>query len=390
MKKPKKMDKALERVKNTIIHLECINDVLKGNDEYEFHLNELEDQLEKLDGKFLDTVYPSIDEGSRSRNMALSDMLQYVLFGRGYYEVTSRQTSRTKNRSYENFYKILLRLINLLYLQDSILTQEENHDLRKDLVSNLKEKLDAQSSSSYEEVKEWDSFLYQSWGERESIKGRKSIYSKLDQLLPKVRGNPNELITYIHLIRKRMGYVIPLLTHQKIMGAPSELDEKEIFDKLTPPDLLLIKRNKEIYGIEIGRGRGGGNENRQINKFTVKTGIPVIIADTNNISNHRCPKCMKWTLFCPFVIKNGMDKNFREKEKIYCQNCTIEEKEQGRECEYSLIKIAISEFYDNEAHYHYQCVKEYFETKEESFEVNDDEIFSYFPYVEGLDVLQKS
>jgi len=381
------MNYALERLHDTIENLEHINEILKENDEYKDQLDELNDQLKDFeDGRFLDKIYPPITDESKDRNMALSDMLQYMILGRGYYEVTSRQSDNTINDSYQNFYKIVLKLINLLYLQDSILTQKENHDLREKLVEKLKNELsDDEDSSSYRKVEGWDSFLHQPWGDREAEDGRNNVYKKLDQLLPKVRGNPNEFITYIHLLRKRTGYVIPLLTHQRIMGSPPNMQEEKLVDKLTPPDLLILKKNKEIYGIEIGRG-----SDRQINKFTKSTGIPVITADTNKISNHRCPKCMKWTLFCPFVIENGMDKRYRKKDQMQCSQCGLVDKNNGKNCEFSLIKKNIPEFYDGKAHYHYHCVKEHFENKEETLDIDDEDIFTYFPYVKGLEVLQKS
>jgi len=379
------MNNALERLRQSITNLECINEVLEENEEYNDHLEKLENQLDNLDGRFLDMIYPPIGEKSGNRNMALSDLVQYMILGRGYYEVTSRRSERTKNRSYNNLYKIILRFINLLYLQDSILTQEENHELREELVDKLNDKIGDGSSSYYEDIKEWEYFLHQPWGHRnvDDNKKRKKIYKKLDQLLPKVRGNPNELITYVHLIRKRIGYIIPLLTHQRIIGATIKLDDNKMIDMLTPPDLLILRENKEIYGVEIGRG-----SDRQINKFTKNTGIPVITADTNKISNHRCPFCMKWTLFCPFVIEKGMNKDYTNKNEIECSNCDIDGTNNGEDCIYSLIEIKIPEFYNGKAHYHFKCVQNYYESNDEEFNPDEHEIFTYFPFVKGLKTLE--
>ena len=68
-----------------------------------------------------------------------------------------------------------------------------------------------------------------------------------DLLLPKTGGGLwNELIAFFYLLRRTSVYVIPLLLTQRIHSKG---------DLLKPPDYLVIDRDKQLYGIEVGGGK---------------------------------------------------------------------------------------------------------------------------------------
>lgn len=380
------MKKILEKAYSLLNHLDVVDSVLRTDSEYLAASNELDSVLTE---EVLENIYLSIDKET-DRQMSLADIIEYILFGRGYWDIVIRRTNKTKKKSFKDYYRILLRITNLLFLQDSILTQKENFNLRKKLLQTLKQNL-KDDSDSYKIFNDFDSFLYAPWGEsRKEIdeKQREKAYDKLDQLLPKVRGLPNEIIACIHLLRKNCGYVLPLFLNQRILSYNAAFYVGEI-DFIVPPDLLVLGENKNIIGIEVGRTRGA---DRHINKFSRKTGIPVIFADTENISNHRCPYCMKWTLFCDFVIKYGMDAEYRDNDKMLCKQCNLVDRDYGRNCPYSLVHVNEPAYYKGGAHYHYKCIEKYYLDQGRLVEqiiqeISDDDIFTYFPHVGGLDQL---
>ncbi len=377
------MKKIIDRTEILINHIKILDTVLRTNPEYLTASNDFDNFITD---SFLDSIYPKINEEKNGRQMCLADIIEYILFGRAYWDIARRRTENTKLQSLIEYSKILVKITNLLYLQDSILTQSNNFPLRQNLISNLKNQIN-DTSTSYSTLNTYNDFLHEPWGNSRTATNnqtRKSAYKQLDQLMPKVRGLPNEIIAYIHLLRKNCGIILPIFLNQRFFSFDTSLDKGRV-DFIAPPDLFILRENKNIIGIEVGRG-----SDRQVNKFSSRTGIPVIFADTENISNHRCPYCMKWTLFCDFVTNHIMDSKFRDTDKIYCKNCDIQNKNKGRTCPHSLVKENISDYYDGNAHFHYKCIEKYLINQGQTpqqikAQIPEDDIFTYFPHVDGLD-----
>ncbi len=377
------MQRIFDRSEILINHIKILDTVLRNDPDYLAASTDLDNLITD---SFLDSLYPKIDEEINGRQMCLADIIEYILFGRAYWDIARRRTDNTKLQSLKKYCKILVKITNLLYFQDSILSQASSFNLRQTLISNLKTDIN-DTSTSYDTLNTYNHFLHEPWGNSRTALNndtRKTAYKQLDQLMPKVRGLPNEIIAYIHLLRKNCGIILPIFLNQRFFSFDISIEDGRV-DFVAPPDLFILRENKNIIGIEVGRG-----SDRQINKFSSRTGIPVITADTENISNHRCPYCMKWTLFCDFVTNHIMDSKFRDIDKIHCKNCNISNRNKGRSCPYSLVKSDISDYYNGEAHYHYSCIDQYHRsqglTPQQIIDsIPEEDIFTYFPHVDGLD-----
>ena len=90
---------------------------------------------------------------------------------------------------------------------------------------------------------------------------------------------------YVFLIRTDIGYVIPLLLSQRLIGRKGSL---------IPPDFLVITYDKNLYGIEVGI-----KKEIQSGSFSLQSNIPTATIDTiNSRSSDRCPICKRWIPFC--------------------------------------------------------------------------------------------
>src|SRR5690606_11183591 len=133
-------------------------------------------------------------------------------------------------------------------------------------------------------------------------------------ILPKTLGMPKELIVFAELIRLKIGILIPLLLIQRIFGDR---------DPIAPPDFLIMKRNKEVYGIEVGY-----RKELQSRKFSIRTSIPTFAVDLKNNMHNRCPSCGENILYCDVVIENysrGRLEDIMEQRadgrKVFCSDC---------------------------------------------------------------------
>lgn len=376
------MKSIIDRTNLLLKHLSILDDVLKSDNEY---ASTSEDLDRTITNDMLDSIYYGVNDERNGRQMCLADIIEYTLFGRAYWDIIRRNREHTKLNSFKNYYKLLIKITNLLFLQDSILSQKGSFNLRRRLLKELKVLID-DDSKTYDKLNKYSDFLHGEWGSCRKSQDetlRKSAYKQLDQILPKVRGLPNEIIAYIHLLRKNCGIILPLFLNQRFISFDTSLENGRV-DFLAPPDIFVLNSNKNIIGIEVGRG-----SDRQVNKFSSSTGIPVVFADTEKISNHRCPFCMKWTLFCDFVIEHGVDPYYRDVDEMNCKDCNVPNKNQGRNCRESLVYMKIPEFYSGYAHYHLHCVENYLrglgynQQKIDDF-FNNEEIFTYFPHVDGL------
>jgi hypothetical protein len=188
-------------------------------------------------------------------------------------------------------------------------------------------------------------------------------------------------------LRHNLGYVLPLLLHQKIYSKT---------DHLVPPDFLVITKDKRTFGIEVGR-----KKEIQSGSFSLKTAIPTASVDTENSRNSdRCPICQKWILFCPVVISKFSDfSSDISRTELKCLNsCTIFSRDEivNGECPYSKYsrngtqQAHTHHDYSDGKHYHYQCVLENVaeDKKEEIIEAEDvTAIKTHHPHYSGLESL---
>jgi len=412
------MDALYDKLQLSIQHLSKIEKVLDSNKDYKTEKINFKADLED---DLLEFFY---SKNSMNNQMALADVVEYIFFARAYHLAITQ-------KSFNSLYKVLLRACNLYFLQDSIISN--NYTIRKKFISELK-KIKGFNISK-QEINDILSFKDSLAPEVNKYTGkkeedRKRIYDKLDGLMPKILGMPNELIAFLHIIRKKMGYVIPLLLTQKILKGKvdktelykeyiesyedlllnnieeivkilnthsidykklmelekqgknrksllsvleKKIDKKNI-EWLSPPDYLLITSHKEIFGIEVG-----GAKQRQENDFSGKTRIPILTIFSDVACSYRCPICKKWILFSDFVIENGMKQKYVNETKIFFDEIEKNDRDYSK----GVCYIKIDKYNKNKRHYHYNCAKKYFTLK-------DDKIFYYFPFVGGLESIENN
>lgn len=379
------MKDGYEKLKKSIEHLSVFHDFFSEDENftlpdeqvdfetYDENYRELTNTFDEL-GLF-DQLY---NQGSRQ--MLLADVIEYIFLGRGYYSMAGKNKADSENKF--KFIKGTLHFVNLLMCYESI-TVEVNR--RNALLAALSERIPEISDEElYEDLLQYD----QEIGTPDSSASR-SLSRYFDKLLPKTAGGLwHELLVYIYLIRQDLGYVIPLLLHQKLFS---------LGDHIVPPDFLIISYDKRIFGIEVGI-----KKEIQSGSFSLKTAIPTATVDTINSRNSdRCPSCKKWLGFCPHVINNYSDPDFQlGNNKVNCmQDCSIYTKEQVArgDCKYSkyarnrarTLDYTHHEFADNK-HYHYQCVLNNVddEMRDNIIEAQDETaIKTHYPQYSGLEGL---
>ena len=115
------------------------------------------------------------------------------------------------------------------------------------------------------------------------------------------------------MLRNDLGVIVPLLLTQKFIGLSTVV---------VPPDFLIISKNKDIYGIEVGI-----KKEIQSGSFSLQTNIPTATIDTiNSRVSDRCPICKKWITFCDKIIEDYSNVNLElgKNAKVKClEYCTI-------------------------------------------------------------------
>ena len=376
------MDDLLKRSHLPEKHLRILNDLfsnrenfLGGHELYYLLYNENINKLKNLNayGDILNSIYARKD-----RQLVLSDYIEYILFGRGYYFLSSK---KNYNENLKEFLQSLLYVTNILMCYEDLTT---NFQLRQAFFEKLSHII-SDEKESLEEL--------------QKIKGKigiandgnnKSIDNYFDSLLPKTAGGLwHEILTYTFLLKSNAGYIIPLLLTQRLFS---------FNDYIIPPDFLIIS-GKNIFGVEVGI-----KKEIQSGTFSLQTGIPTATLDTINSRNSdRCPICNEWILFCPYVI-NEFPENKHEigEVTVNCLNiCNIYKKEdilKGK-CQYSKFStqrnsLKIPDEYCNGYHYHYKCVLDKIKNKEEVENIlkvdnHKPVIITHFPYYSGLEPLLK-
>lgn len=373
------MEKIIEKNSKVLMHIKALHDVFTNEENfdeltridferYQENLTGLSNELSALN--YLDLLYRK-----NGRQMILSDFFEYVFLGRIFYSMINEE-----DRSH--FIRAILHLVNLLMYYESITFSNE---LRLSVIEKLEEYVpeisDEEELNALKEFRGTIGFP--------GATANDELNNYFDTLLPKTAGGLwHELLSYIHLIRNDVGYIIPLLLNQKLIG---------FSDHIVPPDFLLIeKRNRNIYGVEIG-----GLKERQSNAFMLKTGIPTISLDTRNSRTDRCPICHRWISFCPYVIEKYSDLSLKiSKSEVRCiEDCdkySIDQIYNG-ECPYAKysrgptrIDLRGKHSYADKLHYHYQCVLSSLNEEMRLFLMNEKDpvaLKTHFPYYQGLEAL---
>ena len=382
------MKETIENLEKSVAHIKALNDFFSDAANYNLPSEQKDFDLyqQNLQG-VVDSFTPINLEAElynpKSRQMILADLFEYALLGRGFYAIGTKRQSISKK---ENFVKGILHLVNLLMNYESLTVNTHRRNRFLDFLSSKIEGINKEDG--FVELKKYIGNV----GTPNSNEGKK-IGDYFDRLLPKTAGGLwHELLVYIFILRHDLGFVLPLLLHQKIYSK---------LDHLVPPDFLLLTKDKRIFGVEVGR-----KKEIQSGTFSLKTAIPTASLDTENSRNSdRCPICLKWINFCPYVI--GKFSNFSEEITRKCEvkclkECTIFSKEQiiNGECKYSKYArnktkrlLHTHHDYSNNYHYHYACVLEKVgENKKQEIIKGKDvtAIKTHMPYYSGLEELESS
>jgi hypothetical protein len=314
-----------------------------------------------------------------NRQMILGDIIEYIFTGRAYYYAAK------SSENFEAFSKLVLYCVNQLLLFDTITV---NPEIRKQYIRMLEEEIDPALLYEKEgdqelanELKESNIVIWQDgWDRYDAF---------VDSILPKTLGAPKELVVFLELIRLNKGLVIPLLLIQRLFGGGKTI---------APPDFLYLKRNREIFGVEVGYTKEG-----QSREFSLRTSIPTFAVDLANHMHNRCPKCGENLLYCDTVIKkyadrslwSSLDANGRFKCGEECPNfngtvCTFANyygKFKGR-CFYGDQKPGDDR---KDMHYHATCVLDgVYDFRGQERRISEHHIGDFFcqiPRIEGVESL---
>jgi len=320
----------------------------------------------------------------KSRQMILADIIEYIFLARGFFFITERaSTVNAKKIKRKLFIEIILRFVNLLMSYESMTV---DYKIRIKFLESLVESIpEVKEENLYKDLFSFKGKV----GLKKDSDANDKLNKYFDKMLPKTAGGLwHELLVYVFLLRNDLGYIIPLLLNQKFLSGS---------DSLVPPDFLIITRDKNIYGIEVGI-----KKEIQSGSFSLMTNIPTATIDTiNSRCSDRCPICKKWILFCDEVIENysDLDKDLSIKPEIKClDKCTKFEKDdilQGK-CPYTKYSRKainnINHKFTDGLHYHYLCVLESLSKEERNnlIKIRDSTaIKTHYPYYAGLEMLFK-
>lgn len=371
------MKEVLRRLGRSIEHMNVLDIFLRNNDvEYRRMENKLKDMKEDYT-RFCRELYYGGDknkgnEPRGSRQMILSDLFQYILTSRMIYQASKDDYCRKK------FVKVCLYLVNQWLIMDCFGPREaigKRHQLMNRLSRELGDDFHEGREASYHAEKFSEALgcsddLIPNPPNPNPPSGR--ILSAYDSLFPKIRGGPIEILVYLYLIQRKLGFVASLLIQQILISGDSGV---------TPPDLFLLRRKGEVMGIEIGRGK-----EKQSADFGLLTGIPTFSVDLVDRQPFRCDECGRWIIYCKKVIEKyseeGIPKNHNH--ILHCVDCKHFRK--GKCPEIMCVTNRVNRYRKKrEARYHLKCLSnaetEGILTNEE---LSRESLVAYFPLVEGL------
>jgi hypothetical protein len=369
----------------SVEHLKCLDKVFRLNDPEYKRINRILNSppFKEVMREISREIYAGGKTAPQSRvklnrQMILGDIVEYILTGRAYYYAAKSEAN------FKNFLKLILYTVNQLIIFDTITVDP---GIRRQYIELLEERIN-------------ESILYEKSGDeaiakylkKSKVKIREAAWTKeidqfVDSILPKTLGCPKELIVFAELIRLKVGIIIPLLLIQRIFG-----DKNPI----APPDFLILKGNKEIYGIEVGYEKEG-----QSREFSIRTSIPAFAVDLKNNMHNRCPKCGRNILYCDPIIEaysNGtLEKEVKKRKgKFYCEECP---QFNNGQCKFSNYygwvegKAWHGGNLDSKKnrHYHADCVRnDYYMYNRKKVQIIDDKnvFFAQIPEIDGIDNLK--
>ena len=378
------MNEFFEKAELSIKHLKSLHDFFNNPksyvipveqndlDIYQSNLSELVNSFTGINA--FEQIY-----NKKNRQLILADIFEYILLGRAFYSMGSKRITFEKKAA---FTKGILHFVNLLMCFESITVNIQRRNKFLDYL--ITQVPSIEKEENFESLRKYHSEV----GLPGSKEG-KVIGKYFDKLLPKTAGGLwHELLVYIFVIRNDLGYILPLLLHQKIYSKS---------DHLVPPDFLIITKDKRIFGIEVGI-----KKEIQSGSFSLKTAIPTATIDTINSRNSdRCPICKKWINFCPFVINNYSDFNYEIKRiQVKCLTmCNIYKRDEilngvCKNSKYSRNQATTLEHthhdFANGKHYHYHCVLDNV-SSEKRLEIiqgaDNTAIITHYPNYSGLEEL---
>jgi hypothetical protein len=378
------MKRLFKNLDKSVAHIKALTYFFVKSGSYDLPKDEKDKKLYRENFNELKGVLSSLGFESelynqKTRQMILGDLFEYIFLGRGFYSIGKDRKSAAKK---ESFVRAVLHFVNLLMCFETITVEA---DRRTRLVNYLAENVDGlENEDNFSGLRDYTGSV----GTPSSQAAGSELNDYFDKLLPKTAGGMwHELLVYIFILRHNLGYVLPLLLHQKIYSKT---------DHLVPPDFLVITKDKRMFGIEVGR-----KKEIQSGAFSLKTAIPTASLDTENSRNSdRCPICQKWILFCPVVIEKFSDfSDDINRTELKCLNsCTkfgTEEIVNGV-CPYSkyargrTLQSHTQHPYSDGKHYHYQCVLEKVDPlkSEEIIRAKDrTAIKTHLPHYSGLESL---
>lgn len=286
------------RIEISARHLGIVDSILDGvNAQY----REMRQRLLAVPGykDLADQLY----HGQSERQMVLGDLLLYIVTGRGYWAATESE------EGFKDFIRMIMYTVNLLLIQETVLsarTSERQAFLESLRAANLEHFFASEKEQElYAELEAYEATI--------TVREPRPLYKVMDSLLPRSLGTVNELLVYVYLLNRRIGYVVPLLVLQRLFGRG---------ENIAPPDFLLIRSGGDIFGIEVGEGIGRFSLTRgkfeQVNRFSQDTSIPILTTTAPHL--YRCETCEEWITFCEEAIsKTSQGETIQE--DISCPSC---------------------------------------------------------------------
>jgi len=344
------MKRIIRRYRRAAKHLALVDSFLLDNDQ-DYKRNE--SKLTALGSDYLAFCRELYFGGSKSRGdnrgsrqMLLSDIVQYIITSRGLYFARQDDQHRKK------FIEIVMRLLNQWLIMDSF-GPKESIAQRKQLMKNLKDSIgksffeggDDYHIDRFEEMFNYNDDLIPKPPNPNPPSD--AVLEAYDSLFPKIRGGPIELLVYLYLFQRRLGFVVSLLTQQLLFNGNRKARAL--------PDLLLLRTKGEVIGLEIGRGK-----EKQSADFSLLTAVPTFSVDLVERQPFRCDGCGKWITYCDRVIelyaKDGVPKDHNY--SIDCVDCPYFDSGNCRDITYYGDELKNRYGVERVARYHFRCIDE--------------------------------
>ena len=356
------MKEVAERLSVSAKHLSLIDQICEEiDDDY----RQVKSELRSLPG--YTAIANQLYSGQAQRQMVLGDLLTYILAGRGYW------SARGEKEAFQNYLAVIMYTVNLVLIQETILSSRVEQ--RRRFLERLAEERIPGFFGSPEEERRYKELVESD----EQVRPGHQLYKTMDSLLPKSAGVAIELLVFAYLLKRSVGYIVPLLFTQRIFRGR---------ESLAPPDYLILRPGDQVIGVEVGGGLGMyGTPSRgkldQVNRFVQDTTIPVITVAMPHMQ-YRCPICLAWPLFCPEVIEQVSTAWDGGQPFISCVDCHLFN---DGCCQFILYR-GKRQVGGKDEHYHYWHVKDEAYVTTRSLRTDEDKhrkLRSYFPVVEGLE-----